>query len=111
MEERSMNADQIRAEAIEIVANAIRAEHWCTENADFFGGYECCCGDSWGYPTFDGCQTRHHAAETAARYIDALGDLLPTGVETVTNPMSIRMWHQKRRYIGDWRDTPESDAA
>ncbi|MFE7744463.1 hypothetical protein [Nocardia sp. NPDC057455] len=73
-----MNAEEIRTEAIGRIAAAIRAEHWCTDLADAFGGYECCCGESWGYPTFDGCQTRHNAARTAERYVDALGDMLPT---------------------------------
>jgi hypothetical protein len=84
-----MTRDEIRELAIERVASSIRSEHWCTELDDGFGGYECCCGESWGYPTFDGCQTRHRAARTAAKYVDALGDLLPTReVEQVDWAMS-----------------------
>lgn len=68
-----MSRARIREAAIEIVANSIRAEHWCTDIGNAGGGYDCVCGEPWLTPTFDGCLKRHRAAETAARYVDALG--------------------------------------
>ncbi|WP_280320068.1 hypothetical protein [Nocardia wallacei] len=94
-----MSKDDIRAEAVERIANVIRSKHWCTDLDDGLGGYECCCGDSWGFPTFDGCQTRHNAARTAAEYVDALGDIFPIATEESYIGRSTR---RRWRYVTGW---------
>lgn len=71
-----MTPEEIRAEAIERITNAIRAEHEVTGLTDGMGGDECRCGGSWASSTMWGCLMWRRAPDTAARYVDALGDLL-----------------------------------
>lgn len=82
-----MTPEEIRAEAIERITNAIRAEHEVTGLTDGMGGYECRCGGSWASSTMWGCLMWRRAPDTAARYVDALGDLLSAaGPETSDAP-------------------------
>ncbi|WP_043654588.1 hypothetical protein [Nocardia thailandica] len=93
-----MTAEQIRAEAIERIAREAWAEHHRAEaKLD---------GRAWESerPAFQQIYRRW-----AARMVDALGDLLPTGVErlaayAVTDETDDRLM---QRYVTAWTDAPE----
>ncbi|MGW5316736.1 hypothetical protein [Nocardia thailandica] len=76
-----MTAEEIRAEAIDRLTVAIREGHEASGLSDGFGGYECRCGQSWASSSLWGCHAWRTAPEVAARYVDVLGDLLPTEIE------------------------------
>ncbi len=104
-----MTAEEIRAEAVARLTAAIRATHHATDLADGMGGYQCACGGSWASRTLWGCRAWREAPETAGRYVDALGDLLPTGVQEKPDPTD---WPPKyrppwRRYTTDWKPVTE----
>ncbi|MFE5290417.1 hypothetical protein ACFRAQ_36185 [Nocardia sp. NPDC056611] len=99
-----MNADEIRAKAIERVARS-EYERWARN-----------CGKDW---TFDGCDwpLRNALLDQATHVVDALGDMLPTGAQErggheVWNWQgeTTRRIPRERLWTHDWQ-TIESDAA